>query len=56
MRIIGLIIAVVVVLAILVYLGFVDVSPKGEAALDRTRENVGNALQTTGEAIRGSGN
>ena len=52
-RLIGLVVLVVVVLVVLVWLGFIQLSPEGEAALENTQENVGEAVENTGQAIQG---
>ncbi|ETX27149.1 hypothetical protein [Roseivivax isoporae] len=56
MRIIGLLILVAVVIAALVYVGFIDISPEGEEALDNAADRVGTAVEETGQAIRDAGN
>ncbi len=54
-RVVGLLIAVAVVLAILIWAGFIELSPEGEAALENAQENVGEAVENTGEAIQNGG-
>ncbi|QFS84201.1 hypothetical protein FIU97_15715 [Roseivivax sp. THAF40] len=55
-KLIGFIIAVIVIIAILIFFGFLDLSPEGEAAIENTQQNVGEAIENTGEAIQGDGN
>ena len=50
-----LILAVVVGVVILIGLGFLDLTPEGAEAIDSVQENVGQAVQATGEAIEGAG-
>ncbi|SFD48245.1 hypothetical protein [Roseivivax sediminis] len=51
-RIIGIVIAVAIVVALLIYFGFIQISPEGEAALEDAQDNVGEAVENTGEAIQ----
>ena len=46
---------VVLVIAILVFSGFLNLSPEGESALDNATENVGEAMENTGQAIQDAG-
>ncbi|MHA7876928.1 hypothetical protein [Roseivivax sp.] len=55
-RLIGLVVLVAIVIAVLLYFGFIELSPEGEAALEETQENVGTAIENTGEALQNSGN
>ncbi|SIS60069.1 hypothetical protein SAMN05421759_101688 [Roseivivax lentus] len=55
-KLIGFIVAVVVVIAVLIFFGFIDLSPEGEAAIENTQENVGEAVEDAGEAIQGDNN
>ncbi|SLN72335.1 hypothetical protein ROJ8625_03817 [Roseivivax jejudonensis] len=52
-RLIGLLIAVAAIIIILVYFGFLQVSPEGEQAIDDAADSVGEAVENTGEAIQG---
>ncbi|ETX14895.1 hypothetical protein OCH239_20985 [Roseivivax halodurans JCM 10272] len=52
-RLVGLVVLVIVVLVVLVWLGFIQLSPEGEEALENTQENVGQAVENTGEALQG---
>lgn len=51
----GLIILVVVVIAILIFAGLIDLSPEGEALIDEAGDAASEALDATGEAIEGAG-
>ena len=50
-----LIIAVVIVIAILIYSGFLNLSPEGEAAMDNARDSVGQAVEKAGETLQNTG-
>lgn len=54
-RIIGIILIVIVVIALLVWFGFMNVTPEGERAIDETQQGVGGAIEDTGSAIQGAG-
>lgn len=54
-NLVGIAVIVVVVIAILVYAGFLNLSPEGESALDNAQESDGEAVENTGEAIRNAG-
>jgi hypothetical protein len=51
-NLIGIILVVVVVIAVLIFSGFLNLSPEGETALDNAQESVGEAVENTGQAIR----
>lgn len=54
-NLIGIAVIVVLVIAILVYGGFLNLSPEGESAIDDAQQSVGEAVESTGQAIRDAG-
>ena len=54
-RVFGLILVVLIVVVLLVWSGFLNLSPEGEQALDETREGIGAAVEETGNAIQDAG-
>ncbi|ETW13887.1 hypothetical protein ATO8_03316 [Roseivivax marinus] len=48
----GLVILIVAVIAVLIFFGFLQLSPEGEQAIDGAQDSVGEALENTGEAIQ----
>lgn len=54
-RLVGLIVLVVIVIAILIFFGFIELSPEGEAALEGASDSVGEAVENTGQAIKDAG-
>ncbi|PZX16190.1 hypothetical protein LX81_02041 [Palleronia aestuarii] len=55
-NILGLALVIIVVIAILVYAGVLNLTPDGERALEDAQRNVGEAVEDAGRAIQGSGN
>lgn len=54
-NLIGIAFIVIVVIALLIFTGVLNLSPEGEQAIEGAQQNVGEAMQNTGEAIQGVG-
>ncbi|SFG55262.1 hypothetical protein SAMN04488020_102520 [Palleronia marisminoris] len=54
-RIIGIVIIVVVAIALLIWFGFMDITPEGERVIDETQGGVGEVIEDAGTAIQDAG-
>lgn len=54
-RILGIVLIVIIVIVLLIWSGYLNLTPEGERAIDETQGGVGEVVEDTGTAIQDAG-